>query len=99
MNKFVKEVVPEIRQILKTQEDDAVRAKFNPEELKKALIDPNLTTQEKVNLVEIAKKQIKEELDEKAGRVAKSELAKQGEGFMMKDGGVAKGDYNVKFES
>nr|DAI16382.1 MAG TPA: hypothetical protein [Caudoviricetes sp.] len=70
LNKFVKEVVPEIRQILKTQEDDAVRAKFNPEKLRKSLIDPNLTTQEKVNLVEMAKKQIKEELDEKAGKKA-----------------------------
>ncbi|AKT91983.1 hypothetical protein [Campylobacter gracilis] len=92
MNKFVKEVIPEIRQILKTQEDDAVRAKFNPEELKKALIDLNLTMQEKVNLVEMAKKQIKEELDKKAAKVAKGELAKQGEGFMMKDSGVAKSD-------
>ena len=35
----------------------------------------------------MAKKQIKEELDQKAGKVAKSELAKQGEGFTMKDGG------------
>lgn len=66
MNKFVKEVIPEIRQILKTQEDDAVRAKFNPEELKKALIDPNLTTQEKVNLVERAKERIKQNIDTKA---------------------------------
>ena len=98
LSKFTKEVIPEIRQIIKTQEDDAVRAKFSPEELKKALIDPSLTTQEKVNLVERAKQQIKEELDEKAGKVAKSELTKQGEGFMMKDSGVAKSDYNVKFE-
>ena len=77
---------------------DAVKAKFSPEELKKALIDPNLTTQEKVNLVGMAKKQIKEELDKKAAKVAKGELAKQGEGFMMKDSGVVKSDYNVKFE-
>ena len=87
LSKFVKEVVPEIRQILKTQEDDVVRAKFNPEELKKALIDPSRSDREKINLVEMAKKQIKEELDEKAGKVAKSEPVKQGEGFMMKDGG------------
>ena len=80
-------MIPEIRQIIKTQEDDAVRAKFSPEELKKALIDPSLTTQEKVNLVERAKQQIKEELDQKAGKVAKGELVKQGEGFTVKDGG------------
>jgi len=66
---------------------DAVKAKFNPEELKKALIDPGRSDREKINLVEMAKKQIKEELDEKAGKVAKGELVKQGEGFMMKDGG------------
>ena len=87
LSKFTKEVIPEIRQIIKTQEDDAVRAKFSPEELKKALIDPSLTTQEKIDLVEMAKKQIKEELDQKAGKVAKGELVKQGEGFTMKDGG------------
>lgn len=66
---------------------DAVKAKFNPEELKKALIDPGRSDREKINLVEMAKKQIKEELDEKAGKVAKGELVKQGEGFTMKDGG------------
>ena len=87
LSKFTKEVIPEIRQIIKTQEDDAVRAKFNPEELKKALIDPSRSDREKINLVEMAKKQIKEELDEKAGKVAKGELVKQGEGFTMKDGG------------
>ena len=87
LSKFIKEVIPEIRQIIKTQEDDAVRAKFNPEELKKALIDPSRSDREKINLVEMAKKQIKEELDEKAGKVAKGELVKQGEGFTMKDGG------------
>ncbi|WP_298054240.1 hypothetical protein [uncultured Campylobacter sp.] len=87
LSKFVKEVVPEIRQIIKTQNDDAVRAKFSPEELKKALTDSSLTTQEKVNLVERAKQQIKEELDQKAGKVAKGELVKQGEGFAVKDGG------------
>jgi len=65
----------------------AVRAKFSPEELKKALIDPGRSDREKINLVEMAKKQIKEELDEKAGKVAKGELVKQGEGFTMKDGG------------
>ena len=97
LNKFVKEVIPEIRQILKTQEDDAVRAKFNPEELKKSLIDPNLTTQEKVNLVDMAKKQIKEELDEKAGKVAKGEPVKQGEGFTMKEGRTDYPD-RAKFE-
>lgn len=58
-------MIPEIRQIIKTQENDAVRAKFSPEELKKALIDPSLTAQEKVNLVERAKQQIKEEMSEK----------------------------------
>ena len=87
LSKFTKEVIPEIRQIIKTQEDDAVRAKFSPEELKKALIDPSLATQEKIDLVEMAKKQIKEELDQKAGKVAKGELVKQGEGFTVKDGG------------
>lgn len=51
------------------------------------MIDPSLTTQEKVNLVERAKQQIKEELDQKAGKVAKGELVKQGEGFTVKDGG------------
>ena len=66
LSKFVKEVIPEIRQILKIQEDDAVRAKFNPEELRKSLIDPNLTTQEKVNLVERAKERIKQNIDTKA---------------------------------
>ncbi len=66
LSKFTKEVIPEIRQILKTQEDDAVRAKFSPEELKKALIDPRLTTQEKVNLVEQAKGRIKQNMDTKA---------------------------------
>ena len=80
-------MIPEIRQILKTQEDDAVKAKFSPEELKKALIDPSRSDREKINLVEMAKKQIKEELDEKAGKVAKGELVKQGEGFTMKDDG------------
>jgi len=97
LSKFVKEVVPEIRQIIKTQEDDAVRAKFSPEELKKALIDPSLTTQEKVNLVDMAKKQIKEELDEKAGKVAKGEPVKQGEGFTMKEGRTDYPD-RAKFE-
>lgn len=87
LSKFTKEVIPEIRQIIKTQEDDAVRAKFNPEELKKALIDPSRSDREKINLVEMAKKQIKEELDEKAGKAAKGELVKQGEGFTVKDGG------------
>lgn len=70
LSKFTKEVIPEIRQILKAQEDDAVRAKFSPEELKKALIDPSLTAQEKIDLVEMAKKQIKEELDQKVGEIA-----------------------------
>lgn len=77
---------------------DAVKAKFSPEELKKALIDPSLTAQEKVNLVERAKQQIKEELDEKAGKVAKGEPIKQGEGFTTRGGAAAKSDYNVKFE-
>lgn len=45
---------------------NAVRAKFSPEELKKALIDPSLTTQEKVNLVERAKGRIKQNMDTKA---------------------------------
>lgn len=66
LSKFTKEVIPEIRQILKTQNDEAVRAKFSPEELKKALIYPSLTTQEKVNLVEQAKGRIKQDMDTKA---------------------------------
>lgn len=66
---------------------NAVKAKFSPEELKKALIDPSLTAQEKIDLVEMAKRQIKEELDEKASKTAKGELVKQGEGFTVKDGG------------
>lgn len=75
----------------------AVRAKFNPEELKKALIDPSRSDREKINLVEMTKKQIKEELDEKAGKVAKGELVKQGEGFTMKEG-VQKYPYNAFIE-
>ena len=108
MNKFVKEVIPEIRQILKTQEDDAVRAKFNPEELKKALIDPSLTTQEKVNLVERAKQQIKEEMSAKRPTIEDVLAAREkkpapvanvsGEGFTMKDEAATKSDYNVKFK-
>lgn len=85
LSKFTKEVIPEIRQILKTQNDEAVRAKFSPEELKKALIDPSLTTQEKIDLVEMAKKQIKEEMSGAAG--GKPITAVKGEGFTMKDGG------------
>lgn len=93
-------MIPEIRQILKTQEDDAVRAKFSPEELKKALTDPSLTAQEKVNLVERAKQQIKEEMSAKrptvedvlAAREKKpapvlNEAIISGEGFTVKDGG------------
>lgn len=101
-------MIPEIRQIIKTQEDDAVRAKFNPEELKKALIGPSLTTQEKVNLVERAKQQIKEEMSEKkpatqdvlAARENKPAPAANvsGEGFTMKNEAATKSDYNVKFE-
>ena len=106
LSKFVKEVIPEIRQIIKTQNDDAVRAKFNPDELRKSLIDPNLTAQEKVDLVKLAKKQIKEEMDGKipspeaalAAREKKPDLVASGEGFTMKDGAAAKSDYNVKFE-
>lgn len=108
LSKFVKEVIPEIRQILKTQEDDAVRAKFSPEELKKALIDPSLTAQEKVNLVERAKQQIKEEMSAKRPTTQDVLATREnkpapvanvsGEGFTMKDEAATKSDYNVKFK-
>ncbi|WP_297964411.1 hypothetical protein, partial [uncultured Campylobacter sp.] len=111
LSKFTKEVIPEIRQILKTQNDEAVRAKFSPEELKKALIDPSLTTQEKVNLVERAKQQIKEEMGakrptiedvlaarEKNPAIVANDAVVSGEGFTLKDGAAAKSDYNVKFK-
>ena len=100
LSKFTKEVIPEIRQILKTQNDEAVKAKFSPDELRKALIDPSLTTQEKVNLVELAKKQIKEEMNAKRPTIEDVLAAREnkpspvsneaiigGEGFTMKDGG------------
>jgi len=45
----------------------------------------------------MAKKQIKEELDEKAGKVAKGEPVKQGEGFTMKEGRTDYPD-RAKFE-
>ena len=99
LSKFTKEVIPEIRQIIKTQEDDAVRAKFSPEELKKALIDPSLTTQEKIDLVEMAKRQIKEEMNAKRPTIEDVLAAREkkpgpvlnkaiisGEGFTIKDG-------------
>lgn len=108
LSKFTKEVIPEIRQIIKTQEDDAVRAKFSPEELKKALIDPSLTAQEKVNLVERAKQQIKEEMNAKRPTIEDVLAAREkkpapvanvsGEGFTMKDEAATKSDYNVKFK-
>lgn len=108
LSKFTKEVIPEIRQILKTQNDEAVRAKFSPEELKKALIDPSLTTQEKIDLVEMAKKQIKEEMSVKRPTIEDVLATREnkpapvanvsGEGFTMKDEAATKSDYNVKFK-
>ena len=87
---------------------NAVRAKFSPEELKKALTDPSLTTQEKVNLVERAKKQIKEEMNAKRPTTQDVLAAREkkpapvanvsGEGFTMKDEAATKSDYNVKFK-
>ena len=108
LSKFTKEVIPEIRQIIKTQNDDAVRAKFSPEELKKALIDPSLTAQEKANLVERAKQQIKEEMSAKRPTIEGVLATREnkpapvanvsGEGFTMKDEAATKSDYNVKFK-
>ena len=72
------------------------------------MIDPSLTTQEKIDLVEMAKKQIKEEMNAKRPTIEDVLATREnkptpvanvsGEGFTMKDEAATKSDYNVKFK-